>query len=76
MDIAPNMSHVAFGTDDRLVVLMDYERGTNQEYIAHQDSVTCVKFHIQNNDLVLYSGGYGDLCRWKFSQKLESEHET
>jgi WD40 repeat protein len=68
MDIAPNVDYVAFGTGDRLVVLMDYEQGTIQEYVGHGDAVTSVKFHNQDdNHLMLYSGGNGDLCHWNVS---------
>ncbi|KAL0483940.1 hypothetical protein AKO1_004549, partial [Acrasis kona] len=65
MDVSPNMSHVAFGTTGRLVVLLDSEQGTNASYPAHRDSVECVKFHQdQSGELLLYSGGDGELCSW------------
>ena len=64
MDVSQRADYIAFGTRDRLVVLMDYEEGTVQEYVGHGDAVTSIKFNLSQDKMLLYSGGNGDLCQW------------
>jgi WD40 repeat protein len=68
MDVSPRADYVALGTRDRLVVLMDYEEGTIQEYVGHGDAVTSIKFHASQDKL--YSGGNRDLCQWNVRRLL------
>ncbi|KAL9642518.1 hypothetical protein ABK040_011085 [Willaertia magna] len=59
---------IAFGTRDRLLVLMNYRTGEFEEYHAHNDSIKAIVF----DDILdkIYSGSHSELIVWKVNKSF------
>ncbi|KAG2374703.1 hypothetical protein C9374_010447 [Naegleria lovaniensis] len=56
---------IAFGTRERLVVLMNYSTGEFEEYEGHGDGIQSIMFDDECDEL--YSAGFSDTFVWKLS---------
>ncbi|XP_046855935.1 WD repeat-containing protein 90-like [Xenia sp. Carnegie-2017] len=63
LEISPKGHLIAVGTKDRLVKVIDYDKGSFQDFDMHCDSISHVTFSPTGDKL--FSVGFSDVALWK-----------
>ncbi|XP_035694518.1 WD repeat-containing protein 90-like [Branchiostoma floridae] len=65
MDISPKGNLLAFGDNERLVKLMDFQEGSFQDFVAHCDAVHLVRFTPSGK--LLFTVAHNEIMVWEVS---------